>query len=191
MLTIGTISKITMYGEHRLGYVHQMFRCKKTNHISHPRVGLRPVMIHSHASTGGEIVADQLTVLLNGHKTHAIGEYIGVIQGGNGKCRFKFPWQICFPVQGILKIRIINLDFHTLHPDLVIGPGAGQKCLGYPAAILQHTSRQGIASGRRWRHYVAIHIPTRSQCCCQSIVDSLHQGSQSRFYHPMKLETLS
>ena len=190
MLAIRAVAEITVHRQHRLGYFNEIFRLEESHHIRHARIGLLIVMAHAHAPASGEVVTDQLAVLLDCDKAHAVGKHIRVVQRRDYKRHLEFPRQIRFAIQRILMIIVLQLERLALHPDLMISLGRRQKRVTHTLGILINLLSQTRGGGCGRRQYVAVHVPARRQRVGQRLIDALHQLAQAALHHAVKLKTL-
>ena len=123
VFAIGAVAEIPMDGNDRLRHSFKMLGRQKSNDIRHARKRLRVAVGHAHAATREQIVADQMSVLGNDHKTQVMRENVNVVQRRNCKAGLKLARQVAPAIQRISKTCIrftVEIQLLAVQPNPVV-----------------------------------------------------------------------
>src|SRR5262249_26972931 len=142
---------------------------------------------------GGQVVADQLAVFLDGNEAEAVGENVNVVDWRNNERSLKLTRQIGFAVERVNEVlrAVIELERLAFDPDLVIGAGLGEQGIRHASGVGLYLVHERARRGRRRGHDVAVDIATGGEGGGHCLVDALHHRAEAGLDDAVKLKALT
>ncbi len=194
MFAVRAVAKVAVHRHHRLRRRNQLFARDEADDIGQTREGMHVAVAHAHAAAGEQVVTGELSVLLDGHKTQAVGEDVNVVEGRNDKRGLELARQIGFAVERVHEIFrriVLQVQLLAFDPDLMIPVGFGQERVGNRMRVFLHQIRQRTDRGSGGRHDVAVHVAASRKRRGHGFVNRLHHRPQTRFDDAVKLKALA
>ena len=149
-----------------------------------------------HATTGEDVVADDLVILHNRHQSQVLRVQIHTVVFRESDRHLEFSWQISRSVDGLVYwLEFCGLSLLTvfvLQPEIKVGRGSRAKVLSHlQGQRLNLVAHCVITNWSRAGHDVAVHVTTGSKGGQLDAVDFPDTLSQIFFQNAMQLKSLA